>query len=146
MPKLKLLFSRGKASDNTPYPFPPVTNPSLKTQPFTSQCMWNWPLCLAKFSPYTGWFPARQSRDTPVDLYKYLCTIYVSPNLPNLHCCPFVVWETVLHFNCNTYNMSFLFLSGVRVASECWNLIGMYSQSGGRCLLCLVFMSATEFI
>ena len=56
-----------------------------------------------------------------------------------------VVWETVLHFNCNTYNMSFLFLSGVRVASECWNLIGMYSQSGGRHLPCLVFMSATEF-
>lgn len=46
------------------------------------------------------------------------------------------VWEckkkNYLSFlNCNSYNMSFLSLFGVRVASECWNRIGMYSQSGG---------------
>ncbi len=46
--------------------------------------------------------------------------------------------------NCNSYNMSFLSLFGVRVASECWNRIGMYSQSGG--VSCFVFpMSATAF-
>lgn len=46
------------------------------------------------------------------------------------------VWEckkknNLSFLNCNSYNMSFLSLFGVRVASECWNRIGMYSQSGG---------------